>query len=340
MNWDNYESYFIKKENVQMMDIDDDDDDVVVQKPVVKDTVPKTPSKPESNARKSKKKKRKKQGPSLKSNTEIDTTLSLINTLSRDKSLSVQDDSMYSITPETIGEYKLGTTEQIFIHRLKKYSTLADPQVCTLPPLTDVLSYVAQLQSDQQPPWFIESQKMLVENGTVPPDIPVLYRQYIMKFMVQYTPSKPEFKPCCQTRGNCQSEILSKGKFRLRALMLPNSMATSNPIGELCYLCHLHKVNIDWVKIRDQQEKKDLQKEKYSYYIHDFVVEFNKEGEYKLEALIPTIKKRYQGIIGPFPLYNEKMYRMVQRNDGLWTWVESDKLVFRLSQVESGLVEY
>ena len=102
MNWDNYKSYFIKKENVQMMDIDDDDD-VVVQKPVVKNTVPKTPSKPKANARKSKKKKRKKQGPSLKSNAEIDTTLSLINTLSRDKSLSVQDDSMYTITPETIG---------------------------------------------------------------------------------------------------------------------------------------------------------------------------------------------------------------------------------------------
>lgn len=247
------------------------------------------------------------------------------------------------IVAETIDELKLGQEEKIFMHRLKKHSPLADPRLCPKPPMVEVLSYVAQMKKEEQYPWFISSQKTLVDNDLSPPDLPVLHRPYIQTYLIQYIPRlHAEFPPCSQARGFCQAEIISKGRFRLRALKFPNEVAISNSNNNmtpsLCFLCHLEKTNALWLDVRDSNfVADDICK---VYCIQEFMVVVNVHGEYNTKSMIPGKVGRFHGIFAPFPIYNIRNYNVAEGHDGLNRIVESDDLVFRLPQVESGQIGY
>jgi hypothetical protein len=98
----------------------------------------------------------------------------------------------------------------------------------------------------------------------------------------------------------------------------------------MCYLCHLACTNRYYHEARDKTNATD------PFVIHRFMVVVNQIGEYKLSMMLPGEAIKFQGLFGPFPIYNEQNYRVVvDPNTGKRRWVESDALVFRLPQAVS-----
>jgi len=235
------------------------------------------------------------------------------------------------IVPLTLEEYNMESDDRIYVDRLKKKKKLADPKVSELPPAVDAFKYVSQLVD--KPPWFIQAQKVLLENYKDAPELISLTREYIQPYLIEYKPGT-KYSPCASPPGMCESEL--QGEFRCRALLFPNQIAMKDRIG-YCYLCHLYKTNRLYIEARDravEMSEKDL------FCIHSFIVHVNVPGEYKLDKMLPGLVTGKEGLYGPFPAYNRNNYRVVTRStDGLRQWVESDELVFRLPQVASPLIE-
>jgi hypothetical protein len=147
---------------------------------------------------------------------------------------------------------------------------------------------------------------------------------------LQHDPRDKSSSPCISPAGQCQSELL--GSFRCRALLLPNQLALNDRVG-MCYLCHLYTTNVRYIEARDQPDANLLP----SYCIHAFNVQVNIVGEYRLDRMLPGIMNTFTGIWGPFPIYNVQNYQAVPNGpgDNLKRWVESDTMVFRLSQAVS-----
>lgn len=233
------------------------------------------------------------------------------------------------IQPRTLEEYAMEADDEIFVDRLKKSKKLADARVSELPPVVDAFQYVSQMVD--KPPWFIEAQKILLENYKNAPELVSLTREYLQPSLIEYKPSSLDHvEPCASPPNMCESEI--QGGFRCRALLFPNQIAVKDRIG-YCYMCHLYKTNQLYVLARDRAnelEEKDL------FCIHSFIVHVNVPGEYKLDKMLPGLVTGKEGLYGPFPAYNRNNYRVINRSvDGLQQWVESDELVFRLPQVAS-----
>lgn len=203
-----------------------------------------------------------------------------------------------------------GQQDVVFARRLEE-SGKSD-SVRNLPPLTEVLSYIAKIE--KQPPWFLQSQESIVNsNALTYPDLDVLTRDYIRDFLRE--PLGPH-EPVC-TRPNCESERL--GGFRIRALYTP-----SQKIHNWCYLCHLFYTNRLYFESLNRKEDGKV------FCIQYFCVRVDEPGEYRLDMTLQG-EKNVQGLYGPFPLYNCHNYAVtnVGRVRG---WAESDVLVFRLSQ--------
>lgn len=236
-----------------------------------------------------------------------------------------------NLEPTTLEEYKLSNEDQIFIHRLKNNSMLADPSVGPLPPMVDVLSYVSKLEASVRPPWFATSLNTIVTNGKKYPKLDVLTRAYIAPFLVQCSGDQ---RPCGQPV--CQSEQM--GGFRCRELILPDQLASSVvQIQGMCYLCHLAHTNTLFWNALSNSKTID---EREVFCIHRFIVQVNVEGEYRLDKtlMMSDEKPSYVGLFGPFPVFNVNNYKKVQLNNStLYAWRESDTMVFRQSpeQTES-----
>ena len=233
--------------------------------------------------------------------------------------------------PLTLEEYKLSNEDQIFIHRLKNNSMLADPSIGPLPPMVDVLSYVSKLEASVRPPWFATSLNTIVTNGKKYPKLDVLTRAYIAPFLVQCSKDQ---RPCGQPV--CQSEQM--GGFRCRELILPDQLASSVvQIQGMCYLCHLAHTNTLFWNALSNSKTID---EREVFSIHRFIVQVNVEGEYRLDKTLMMSDKKpsYVGLFGPFPVFNVNNYKKVQLNNStLYAWRESDTMVFHQSpdQTES-----
>lgn len=264
---------------------------------------------------------------------DLDKATTLADTLYNEQPMVIEEEAEeeeeeMEIVPETLEEYALDDTDKIFINRLKQHSKLADPKISEIPPVVDAFKYISKLTSDMQPPWFVTSQKTLLENHKNAPELVSLTRAYIRPFLVEHNKLDPSSVPCASPPGQCESEL--HGKFRCRALLFPNQIALSDRIG-YCYLCHLFKTNSLYIESRDRSSELE---DKDMFCIHSFIVHVNVVGEYRLEHMIPGTITGRNGLFGPFPVYNRNNYTWVKRaSDGLRHWVENDALVFRLPQV-------
>lgn len=214
---------------------------------------------------------------------------------------------------ETLHDYSL----KIKGHEDVVYLRKVEDQVKTLPPMRDILAYIASLP--ERPLWYRASQEAIINSQTLCfPDIPVLTRSYILDFL--RTPHGSGERTC----GNsiCESERL--GGFRLRVLELPGE-----PLGDWCYLCHLFYTNRLYFESLNRQDDKSS-----VYQIHSFMVAVDVPGEYRLDMTL-TGEKDVKGVFGPFPLYNCNNYAPTVYPNGCKGWAESNVMVFRLSQVAS-----
>ena len=232
-----------------------------------------------------------------------------------------------TIEAKTIDEYKLGSKDSIFVHRLVSNSKLSRAEVQEIPPVVDAFQYIKTLESDLQPPWFFQAQKTLVENNKDYPEIVSISRAYIAPFLVEHSKHDNNSFPCISPANECTSERL--GGFRCRALLFPNQLATNDTIG-YCYLCHLFRTNSLYIETRDNSLNTT---DGEVYRIHDFIVHVNVVGEYKLEYMLPGPINGKNGLFGPFPAFNQNNYKAITRSDDLKQWVENESMVFRLPQV-------
>lgn len=215
---------------------------------------------------------------------------------------------LLSLPVKSFQDYALESKDEkdvIFIRRLEETGKLADSYIREVPSMKDVLSYIAKLPT--QPPWYKTSQDSIINSKTLKfPLIDVLTRDYIRDFL--RLPTKNEL-PC--TNHNCESVRL--GNVRIRALTVGDST--------WCYLCHLYYTNK--LYFESLNRKKDTSR---VFQIHYFMVQVNVEGEYRLDMTLMG-DTDVRGLFGPFPLYNCYNYTFNGKE-----WIESDVMVFRLSQ--------
>lgn len=208
-----------------------------------------------------------------------------------------------------------GNPDVVFLRRMEASGRLYDSEVRKLPPMQEVLSYIAQLP--ERPLWFKSCQEGIVNSGTMTfPDVPVLTRDYIRDFM--RTSKSPSEVVCSNPK--CESERL--GGFRIRALIVPGQ-----ELNYWCYLCHLFYTN----RLYFESLNRKTDPRKNFVQIHHFMVRVDQPGEYRLEMTLSG-EKDVRGLFGPFPLYNCHHYTPKEMGPGCRGWAESDIMVFRLSQ--------
>jgi len=209
-----------------------------------------------------------------------------------------------------------GQQDVVFTRRLEEAGQ--STTVKHLPPITEVLSYIGKME--KQPLWFLKSQENIINSNSLKfPEMDVLTREYIADFM--RTPLNSSEPLCSNTV--CESERL--GGFRIRALVTP-----SQQMNTWCYLCHLFFTNR--LYFESLNRKSDTEQ---VYQIHHFAVRVDEPGEYRLDMTLMG-EKNVRGIFGPFPLYNCHNYTStVFPKNGCKGWIESDVMVFRLSQTMS-----
>lgn len=220
---------------------------------------------------------------------------------------------LQNLPVQTFQEYALEARDEkdvMFIRRLEEIGKVSDSIIRELPNMKEVLSYISKLSI--QPPWYKSSQDSIINSKTLKfPLIDVLTRGYIANFL--RTPLKGEI-PC--NNPNCESMRL--GNFRIRALIVGDST--------WCFLCHLYYTNK--LYLESLNRKRDNSR---IFQIHHFMVQVNVEGEYRLDKTLMG-DTDVRGLFGPFPLYNCNNYTKVDLNNGCKGWIESDTMVFRLSQ--------
>ena len=236
-----------------------------------------------------------------------------------------------SVPVETMQEYSLNAKDQkdaIFIRRMAQLNKPSD--VNLLPPAQSVLAYVADLQDEDQPLWFKSSQAAIINTENIEfPKMDVLTRTYLKEFLRQ---ARDGERPC--GKPECESE--RQGGFRCRELLIPSFQMPLHP--GWCYMCHLYKTNKRYAKRMCNQEPKKAKnmtaqerEELLMLPIHQFIVQVDIDGEYRLDRTLVG-DKHCVGIYGPFPLYNANYYKAAKHPQGGECWIESDQLVFRLSQ--------
>jgi hypothetical protein len=214
--------------------------------------------------------------------------------------------------------------DAIFLRRMETMGRLGDGSLRNLPQQADVMRYIVQKKESEQPPWVKRSQAAIINSESLSfPRLDVLTRTYLTEFLRQPTVDKGE-RPC----GHSECESVAHGGFRLRELLLPSEVASPPAIVGWCYLCHLRETILLYL---ERFNAKDEHSHPANDQIHDFIVMVDSVGEYRLDKCI-TGDDHVNGIYGPVPIYNRNYYHATQTKTGLRGYVESDTLVFRLSQ--------
>jgi len=217
---------------------------------------------------------------------------------------------------KSINDYALqhkNEQDLIFIRRLEESGRIADKVCTTLPDMRDVLMYLNKIPN--QPLWFNASIQSITNTLNVTyPEMDVLTRDFI----IQHLRSPLNGEVSCQNNV-CESERL--GGFRLKVLTLKNNT--------WCYLCHLFHTNKLYLESLNRKQDNDR-----VFQIHYFMVQVNIIGEYRLDNTLMG-EKDVRGLFGPFPIYNVHNYTKTRLSNGCFAWIESDSMVFRLSQTTS-----
>lgn len=218
----------------------------------------------------------------------------------------------------TIDNYMLeqqNHEDAIYLKRLQETNRFTEPMAKQLPKLTSVLNYTWKLA--EKPVWLVLAQQSIVNSRSLTyPNPPILSREYIKSFCRTPLPHSKEVA-CMNTV--CESERL--GGFRIRVLGIEDN--------RWCFLCHLYHTNCLFLESLNRQNDNERAKQ-----IHFFAVMTGVEGEYKYEALLNS-ECNIQGLYAPFPRYNTFDFTQTTLSNGCKAWIESDQVVFRLSQTMS-----
>ncbi len=219
--------------------------------------------------------------------------------------------TMTRLPVKSLHDYALDAKDErdvIYIRRLEESGRLADSYIRQLPPMKEVLAYIAKLPT--QPLWYKASQNSIVNTKSMRfPEIPVLTRAYIMNFM--RTPIKNQGELECANQV-CESERM--GGFRLRQLTIDGS--------KWCVLCHLCYSNrLYFESLNRKTDDSNV------YQIHHFMVQVEIEGEYLMsKTLMGDVQVR--GLFGPYLIYNVGNYAQTTFKNGCKGWIESPSLVY------------
>lgn len=217
---------------------------------------------------------------------------------------------------KSIHDYSLelqNEQDAIFIKRLEETGRLSEGNARQLPDMTQELSYIASLK--EQPPWYVTAQASIINSESLCfPKLDVLTREYIWEFM--RSPLKGE-SVCANVI--CESERL--GGFRCRVLGIRDNT--------WCYMCHLFTTNLLYYDSLNRKKPTDRE-----YQINYFMVQVDVPGQYRLDRTLMG-EKDVRGLYGCFPVYNTDNYTVTVLSNGCKAWIESDCMVFRLSQTTS-----
>lgn len=205
--------------------------------------------------------------------------------------------------------------DAMYLKRLQETERFTEPMAKQLPKLTSVLNFMWKLP--EKPLWLISSQQTIVNSKYLTyPNPPILTREYIKGFL--RTPIPRTSEQACQN-SMCESERL--GGFRIRILGIENN--------NWCFLCHLYHTNC--LFLESLNRKGDNER---AIQINFFGVQVGADGEYRYEALLQS-ESDVKGLYAPFPVYNTMNFTQTTLPNGCKAWVESDSVVFRLSQTMS-----
>lgn len=236
------------------------------------------------------------------------------------------------------------STAQAWYNRLDALSRLSKDAVPTMPLATDVLRYVARIESQDQPLYFQASQRAIVGTQRLKfPVIPIVTRAWTASFMIEPL----QVERLCR-RMECSAEHYYG--FRLAAMDMPTHAPQS---GQWCYICHLVYTNTKyWKRLNTIQRKREERQAElghplapeeepwetaaYTDVIQYFGVMVDRIGEYAIEHTLcgDTIAL---GIFVPFPIFHRNNFVVdVDRDTGRNILRERDHVVFRASQTMSG----
>ncbi len=217
---------------------------------------------------------------------------------------------MTRLPTKNLQDYSLDSKDQrdvIFLRRLEETGRLADSYIRQLPPMKEVLGYIAKLPN--QPLWYRASQDSIINTKTMKfPEVPVLTRAYLMNFL--RTPIKSQGEAECANQV-CESERM--GGFRLRQLTVDGS--------KWCTLCHMVYTN----RLYFESLAKIIDDSKV-YQIHHYMVQVGFPGEYRLDKTLMG-DKEVRGLFGPFLIYQVGNYTQTTLKDGCKGWIESNALI-------------
>lgn len=207
------------------------------------------------------------------------------------------------------------------------------------PPQVDVLAYCARYRNEM--PWYVKMQDYIASAADAYdyPDVPVMSREMLCDFL--RAPKNKGERPCInldrepyegEQRMRCEAHRLTGGAFRLRELILGDTLTRVNEaiakkqdythllesVPDMCYLCHL------WTYLKDSIHQRDKKGDKVVL-INRFMVIIDQPGEYDRNKMLMSDKVR-AGLWGPVPLYNQNNYIVHAKEQRI---EESANLLFR-----------
>lgn len=249
----------------------------------------------------------------------------------------------------------------LFALQIERTHQQKQPELTTKPPtVVGVLSYCAEYKDEM--PWYGQYYDALSNNPNLTfQKIPLLSRAFLQDFLRVPNPNVIYERHCFnldrdpvehEGRIRCvahrlSEKLLGPGKgYRLREILFPNQVTMVekalaekrdprvclSPIPEMCYLCHIWMTTnaaLDQKNNLDKQRTKDMtvtptDKPQMVAIRNRFMVDIDTVGAYDRHKMLVSDDVGL-GIVGPFPLWNERHYIPVKGG-----FAESEELLFRL----------
>lgn len=249
----------------------------------------------------------------------------------------------------------------LFALQIERTHQQKAPELTTKPPtVVNVLSYCAEYKDEM--PWYGQYYDTLSKNANLNfQKIPLLSRAFLQDFLRVPNPNVIYERFCFnldrdpmehEGRIRCvahrlSEKLLGPGKgYRLREILFPNQVTMVekamvekrdpriclSPIAEMCYLCHIWMTTnaaLDQKNNLDKQRTKDMtvtptDKPQMVAIRNRFMVDIDTVGAYDRHKMLVSDDVGL-GILGPFPLWNERHYIPVKGG-----FEESEELLFRL----------
>jgi hypothetical protein len=247
--------------------------------------------------------------------------------------------------------------QALILSHLKNVGRTADEVIANIPPMKDVMSFIASMESDQQPAWFRSFPKQAINMGLELPVLEVVTPEYVQLFLREVDPDHAQWERPCRPPINLQTglpltcESVLMGGPVLREFLLPSqykallkspyfSQTSSDRSLTLpkdvrpCFLCCQRSVSVAYGQRKYPETKRaegqELGEEEEDYVIiHDYIMSVGHVGGYDISLVLPGFS-RAMGIAGPI-LEHDRLHYVPHRHcEGkLGGWLQKDEMFFR-----------